>query len=266
MEISLTRIILSCSLAGLVAYLAYRMRSLDLGGALAAFFVGLSIFMLGGLLGSVILLSFFITGSLLTQLPGISTQHGDKQGRSWTQVFANAFVPLGALYGTALAPALSLEWSLVFAGAFSTAAADTWATEIGSRYGMKTFSLTSLTYVRRGESGGVTVIGLVASLAGATMVGATVLLPLESGALRLPAETLSAVLLAGFAGSVLDSVAGSLIQARFHCSHCHEIVETRQHCGARTMHTRGLLIIDNSGVNLITCLAGGLIALLIYSS
>lgn len=263
MDLTLTRIVLSGSLAGLVAFLAFRMRALDRSGAIAAFVVGSSIFLIGGLLGSVILLTFFISGSLLTQLPGGATAHSDKSGRTWFQVIANALVPITALYATILLPEYAESWSLVFAGAFATATADTWATEIGSRYGTSTYSLTSFATVPRGESGGVTMMGLLASLAGATVIGLTTTLPIDSGALDLSARSVLPVLVAGTLGSVLDSIAGSTMQARFRCQHCGEIVETPYHCGAPARHVSGIRVVDNSAVNLITCLAGGLIALLL---
>ena len=61
------QLIIGFFLAVIVAYAAYRARSLDRSGALAAFVVGTVIFGLGGLSWAILLLTFFITSSGLSR-------------------------------------------------------------------------------------------------------------------------------------------------------------------------------------------------------
>ena len=61
------QLILGFFLAIIIAYLAYRARSLDRSGALAALVVGTVIFGLGGLNWAILLLTFFITSSGLSR-------------------------------------------------------------------------------------------------------------------------------------------------------------------------------------------------------
>ena len=62
-------------------------------------------------------------------------------------------------------------WPL-WLGAFAAAAADTWATEIGTRFGGTPRLVTTGRKVPRGTSGGVSGAGLLGALAGALAVGA----------------------------------------------------------------------------------------------
>ena len=61
------QLIIGFFLAIIVAYAAYRARSLDRSGAFAALIVGTVIFGLGGLSWAILLLTFFITSSGLSR-------------------------------------------------------------------------------------------------------------------------------------------------------------------------------------------------------
>ena len=61
------QIIYGLLLASLVAYLAYRVHSLNTSGAVAALIVGTVVFGIGGWQWSILLLLFFITSSGLSR-------------------------------------------------------------------------------------------------------------------------------------------------------------------------------------------------------
>jgi len=62
---------------------------------------------------------------------------------------------------------------------------------------------------------------------------------------------------------LLDSVLGATAQGKFRCSVCGVEMETRRHHGLRTVHSRGLRLLDNNGVNLFATGAGALVAVLV---
>jgi uncharacterized protein (TIGR00297 family) len=122
-------------LAIIVAYVAYRLRSLNKSGAIAATVVGTVIFGIGGWQWAVLLLTFFITSSGLSRLfrerkEGLSEKFSKGHERDAGQVFGNGglatlFAALHALY-----PESILLW-IGFAASLAAVNADTWATELG---------------------------------------------------------------------------------------------------------------------------------------
>ncbi|MCJ7434663.1 MAG: DUF92 domain-containing protein, partial [Anaerolineales bacterium] len=122
-------------LAIIVAYLAYRARTLNKSGALAAAFTGTIIFGLGGWQWAILLLTFFITSSVLSRAfkvrkQSLNEKYSKGHHRDAGQVFGNGgiatlFAALHFFFPDSLWP-----W-LGFAAALAAVNADTWATELG---------------------------------------------------------------------------------------------------------------------------------------
>ncbi len=129
------------------------------GGVAAALAVGAAVAWGLGWRGLALLFAFLLSGSLLTQL---AERRGPR--RTARQVIAN---------GGVAALAALLGWWSVTAGAVAAAAADTWATEIGSFSPSPPRLITSGARVPRGASGGVTVLGTVGGVAGALLIALT---------------------------------------------------------------------------------------------
>jgi uncharacterized membrane protein len=150
-----------------------------------------------------------------------------------------------------------------FGGAVAAAAADTWATEIGSRSRQYPRSIATLRPVSPGTSGGVTLAGLGASLAGAAAVAAV----LSAGAHRQagrPGALPIAVTVGGLGGSLADSVLGATVQHVRVCDACgRETERLVHHCGAPTRHARGLAWCNNDVVNAVATTIGAATAALV---
>jgi uncharacterized membrane protein len=134
----------------------------------------------------------------------------------------------------------------VMTASLAAAAADTWATAIGTRSGVRPRLLGLGPRVAPGTNGGMTVAGSAAAGAGALVVAGV-------GALVSGRPLLLWVgTLIGFAGMVVDSITGALLQGRFRCPVCDQSSEWRVHrCGSATVPTGGLSWINNDGVNLL---------------
>ena len=191
------------------------------------------------------LLAFFISGSVLTQL---ATGRGGR--RNARQVIANG--------GTAALAALCGSWTAA-AGALAAAAADTWATEFGSFSPTPPRLITSWSRVTRGTSGGVTALGTAGGLAGAfAMASLGHLLPPGGTA---PGVTTLA--LAGIAGMFTDSLLGATAQSLYECPACAARSERGDAlCHEPVRLIRGWRWLDNDGVNLAATVAGAGIGLL----
>jgi len=207
--------------------------------------------------GGAVLAAFFVSSSTVGRLaPG--RQRGDAKGerRDRHQVVANGGpAALGALLGN-FEPALGL-W--VVTGSLAAAAADTWATSLGALSPTPPRLLSFGPEVTPGTSGGMTLAGTLAAVAGAAVVAAVGALAARSPGLA-PVGTL-----VGFAGMAADSALGALAQGRFHCPACDAASDWRVHrCGTRTIRKGGVVWLDNDGVNLAATSLAALLAALAW--
>ena len=195
--------------------------------------------------GLVLLAGFFLSGSLLTQWAG-----GTGGRRNARQVLANG--------GVAAAAALAGSWPAA-AGAIAAAAADTWATEIGSFSPAPPRLVTTWERVTRGASGGITALGTAGGVAGAVAIAALAFVVEPRGA--APG---SAVLVgAGVAGTLADSLLGATVQGLYECPGCRARSERRDTvCHAPVRLVRGRRWLDNDGVNLAATLVGAAVGAL----
>jgi uncharacterized protein (TIGR00297 family) len=245
------------SFATVVAALAYWRRALTLDGAIAAAVVGVIVFVRGGRAGVAALLAFFISSSWLSRVGELRerllplAQAKGAQRDAW-QVMAN---------GAIAAMCLGLERPGGFVGALAAAGADTWATELGLVAGRQPRLITTCQPVPRGTSGGITPEGLAASSAGALVVGAAyALLAGQPRAIWLAA-------LAGTSGSLMDSLLGATLQAKYRCRQCGATIEQSVHppCGVSADLESGLAWITNDTVNLLCTLVGATIGALSWT-
>ena len=257
------QILLGLLLGVLIGTLAYRAGALSASGAWAAALTGGLIFGLGGLPWAVLLLTFFVSSSALSRaFTSRKAALGDKFSKSSRrdhgQVLANG--GLGALLAvtSALLPEALWPW-VAFAGAMAAVIADTWATELGVLSPIPPRLITSGKTVERGTSGGVTLVGYLAALGGAALVGLGAIL-FSPGVPAIP--MMGAVLLAGLAGSTFDSFLGATAQAIYYCPACKK--ETERHplhrCGTETVQVRGWRWLNNDLVNFACSLAGASVA------
>lgn len=218
-------------------------------GALGAWVLGTVCFAFYGAAGLAALFAPFLVGTLLGRLPG-ATSAG---ARTLRQVTANG---LGVLLGCAIAilGAPGAGFAAVL-GALATLGADTCATEIGTRWGGVPRSLLTGRTMHRGESGGVTPAGLLAS------VGGGALAPLAAWAFSaIDVRQLLLLALAGVAGALLDSVLGATLQYRGRDAETGAITEARRTAAGPTERHSGIAWLDNDAVNLVAGLAGALVA------
>src|SRR5215218_114590 len=199
--------------AAVISLAARRVRALSPGGALAATAVGATVFAGSGIRGGGMLLVFFSTSTLLGRLPAAAHLEQRRGGeRDAVQVIANG----GVAAVLALASSLSRErtrslFIAGFGGAVAAAAADTWATEIGSRSPTRPRSINTWRPTAPGASGGVTVAGLAASAIAAALIAGIATVPFARTA-RHPPPRVVPIILGGVIGALIDSVLGATVQ------------------------------------------------------
>ena len=202
------------------------------------------------------MVSYFASASALGRLArqgSVKQRRGNE--RDAVQVLANGGPAALCAFVHAVAPQPWREFALTaFYGSLASAAADTWATEIGTRWGGLPRRITTLRKTFPGESGSVTPIGLAASaLAALAVAGAA-----QTGKANRRVLATSCVA-GGIAGSLADSLLGALVQEQRWCAHCSTRTELAVHtCGFPSQHLSGVPAVDNDVVNLLGVIVGGL--------
>jgi uncharacterized protein (TIGR00297 family) len=230
-----------------------RLRLLTPRGTGAAVVVGALAFTAPGWPGLLLLFAFFLPSSLVSRLSRPPEAGLDPKGeqRDALQVMANGLPPS---LGAALAcwfGSEGLAW-LVLTGGLAVAAADTWATAIGSWSRWPPRQLLTGRTVPRGTNGGVTLLGTIGAGAGALVVGLVALL-------RPAAQPALAAIIIGMAGMFLDAALGGALQGQFYCERCGQPSEWPRHrCGTRTVQVGGIRWLTNDAVNAMATLAGSL--------
>ena len=270
----------AAALAGGVAGLARWRRALTRDGMLAAAVLGTVVLGRGGWSAAAALNTFFVSSSVLSRVGrarrarlGALAQAKGAERDAW-QVLAN-----GGAAGLALLGPEPLA-SAAFLGAVATAAADTWATELGLLAGQTPRLVTTLRPVPAGSSGGVSAAGLLASAAGAAAVGFAALATPRSGDARgvdwnvggarggdasgvfwrVAGGTLRFAVV-GVVGALVDSVLGATLQARYWCARCQAPTEHPIHarCGLPATLVGGRRWVTNDVVNAMATTIGALL-------
>lgn len=264
---------LGFSLSLIISLLAWRLRTLTSSGGIAALFVGGMIFGLGGLNWAVLLLAFFISSSALsrtarTYKQTVSDKFSKGSQRDWGQVLANGGLGSLCAFAHVFLPMEIWPW-IVFLGAMAAVNADTWATELGVLQHKPPRLLTTGKVVPPGTSGAVSLLGTLASLAGALFVGSVAMLVSRSPLYETFAwKALIVSSLSGLGGSLFDSLLGATVQGIYYCPACQK--ETEKHplhsCGTNTEHLRGWRWLNNDWVNFGASLFGAMTALMLWNA
>jgi uncharacterized protein (TIGR00297 family) len=273
------QLLLGFNLAIIIAALAYALGALTLAGAVTASVLGFIVFGLGGLDWAMVLLAFFISSSILSRVAKkrkaqLEEKFSKGARRDAWQVLANGGIAGAMVLVHAFYPASPWPW-IGFSASLAAANADTWATELGVLGPSLPRLITTGKPVERGTSGGLSLTGTLAGLAGALLVGlaaaflfpGSAVIPVPGTANLEPAFVLTAArtflfALAGIVGSLVDSLLGATVQAIFVCPDCKKETERYPYhsCGAPTLRVRGLPWLTNDWVNFACTLSGVMIA------
>ena len=262
------RLILGLFFSSGIAVIAYRRHSLDKSGVAGAIATGTSIFGMGGWSWGLSLIYFFVSSSLLSHF-----RQGDKASaaadkfskgarRDLAQAAANGGLAtlFAIIYGLARSPRTRRLAQAGFTGALATANADTWATELGVLSASKPRLITTGRPVEPGTSGGITLLGTVASNLGAFSLG--FFFWAWQGFRKSLAPAPLIALISGMSGSFFDSVLGATLQAMYYCPVCEKETERRIHrCGTPTQPLRGIAWMNNDAVNFLATACGSAVAM-----
>jgi uncharacterized protein (TIGR00297 family) len=223
-----------------LGYLAYRTKIADISALLGAALLGVLVIVFSEMFWFILLLTFFILGGAFTKYKyrykesiGLAQSKGGV--RSYENVFSNstAALVLAILYG--IYPQYSELIIFAYLGTVATATGDTLASEIGTTARSQPIMITTLKPAKAGVDGAVTILGQIAALLGAMVIG---ILPVIFGKVDTVLPVILITTAGGFLGTNIDSILGA------------------------TLQNRGIL--SNSGVNFVATFAGAAISAILY--
>lgn len=223
------------------SFAAFSFRRLSLDGMFAAMVTGTFVFGLGGWPATAVVLLFFISSAAISGRWKLSKADMPNEARrDGFQVWANGFWLVVCLILAVIfnAPIFIIGAMAVVA----TAAADTWATELGSKKDNATYLLTDFTTVDPGTDGGVSIKGTVAAFGASALIAVTSIYVFS-----LHFYVFLCIFAAGFLGSLVDSYFGATFQ--------------RNNSSVILPVLHSTISIDNNMVNAISTGIGALLAI-----
>ena len=223
-----------------LAYMAYRVRIADISALISATLLGVLIIIFSNILWFVLLLTFFILGGAFTKYRykykesiGIAQSKGGV--RTYDNVFSNSIAALALAISYGIFPQHSDLIVYAYLGAVATATGDTLASEIGTTSSSKPRMITNFKTTEPGADGAVSFLGEIAALAGSAIIG---ILAVAFGLTESALLAIMVTSLSGLLGTNVDSLLGATLQKYD--------------------------ILSNSGVNLVSTIAGAIIAGVIF--
>jgi uncharacterized protein (TIGR00297 family) len=256
-------LILGIILASAISLISYKLKLLTASGIVATFILALVIYTFGTWQWTLPIVTFFILSSLLSKLRKRKNEAVEKyfeksEQRDYLQVLANGglavvLVTLNYFYTSELL-------YIVYVSIVAAVCADTWSTEIGTLGKIKTVDILSFKEINQGISGGISFPGILASVGGAFVIAATSLPWTESNY----QINIIIITIAGFIGSVTDSILGSSLQVQYKCTICGSITERKIHCNEKADLFKGKSWINNDAVNFGAGISGGVFSVILY--
>lgn len=243
-----------------ISFFAYRRQSLTKIAAIAAFGLAASLYLIGGPLFFILLMVFFLSSTFLSgfkeeRKEKIEKELHQKTGkRDFIQVLANggAALIMAILYGVTGSEIHVLGVAI----AFAACNADTWASEIGILSQKPPISLITRKPVQWGISGGVSALGVLASIGGALLVALTYgLFRMADGVSFELFKELGLIVIGGTLGALVDSLLGETLQVKYRSHETGSLTEKPTIGGIKNERVHGFTLINNDFVNFVSSLS-----------
>jgi uncharacterized protein (TIGR00297 family) len=223
----------------IAAFLFIRLKWLSVSGSVFAGLIALFLLLANWSLFPII--TFFILGTLAGKLnKNVDSDKKHSKPRDAFQVLANGGVTLLLAVLFLIYKVWYLEVLMLVS--VSVACADTLSSEIGMKFGKKTFGILNLKTLPKGVSGGVSWLGFLGAFLGAVVIAV----------FRM--DYFWIIVISGFSGSIIDSIIGLLFQAKYKRDGQITDIESADFVG-------GYIFVSNDMVNVLSNL---IVVLVLY--
>ena len=252
----LTPVVLGALLSGVIVVASLRLRLLTAAGGIGALAVGTLAFSIGGWPLWLLLMWFFgssnIASKIMAKRMGTVAKKSHET-RSLKQVLANS-VPF-LVCAVASVVANDSRFLIVSAAALAASTADTWASEIGVFSTRPPIDILTGKRMQRGLSGGVSPLGLVATAVGSATSAFLAMFLFHAFGYSVPTGPAAFffIIACGILGSLVDSVLGSLLQAKYRADGEPALVESVPRGEGRSYAlVSGYAWVTNDAVNFLS--------------
>jgi uncharacterized protein (TIGR00297 family) len=188
-------------------------KKLTLWAALTGGACALLVFAGAGFTGVLMMTAFFVAGTAATswQLAAkqkLKTADRDHAGRKASQVVANVGVAAAAGALSLLLPQHAALFSLAIAACFSSATADTLASELGTVYGRHFYNIMTWKPDQRGLDGVISLEGILIGVLGSVLIAFIYAMGFGWS------WQVAILVIAGTAGNLADSVLGAVLERK----------------------------------------------------
>lgn len=246
-----TAIASSVILAAAVAFITIKKKAFTVPAALSACAMLIIAAVCSGWSGIVIVLAAYFTIFAVDMIVGDRSEKVTKSinqrsgARGIVQVIANALAAtIAAVVGFILKKP---ELMMVYAAALTECLADSLASDVGVLSKKDPVDICRMKRIKRGLSGGVSLLGTLSALAGCVWM--FLISWLFFG---LSLDLFIVIIVIPMVGILIDSILGSLVQAKYECAVCGKSTEKTFHCGEKANHVGGIKLINNDAVNIIS--------------
>lgn len=239
-----------------ITFFTFKMKWLTPDGAVAAAIMGCVLLISPQPKWVIPALVFFVVGSSISFFPGKEIKQGHEP-RSSFQVFCNGGVStffMALLFITS-------DFVFLIAGiaALATSMSDTTSSEIGVRYGKKTYNIYTFRSVSAGLSGGISAVGTIAGIA---ILALYSLIPFAIiGEFNLKVYLI--IVSSGLFGNIMDSYLGALFQIKYRSPSSAQWSDYPGKSAGQ--ESRGYPIITNDVVNLLSTILASLLGVFLYN-
>ena len=233
-----------------VFYLAFLMKFITLWGSIAAGLIGGLFYYFGGLYAILFILFCYAVMLICSRIQkakkcDVSSVVAKTKGKDLTEIFVNGFFATVALLLFAI-----FKHSKLFAIALIVLSAnfvDSLSSDLGALSKAPPKDILRRVTVEKGISGGVTLLGTISALVGACVFSLITVFVAD-----MPLPYVGIFMPITFVGTVIDSILGSLLQAKYQCQVCGKFTERQTHCDCKTTLIGGKECINNDVVNFIS--------------
>ncbi len=247
-------------LSPIIIAFALSKKALTKDGVIAAIALDVAVSYAFGNRGFAMLCSFFIGAIIVDKIKNkkknISREESasGEDCRNYMQVLANGMVAFVA--AIAFAFTNNKIFIVPFVASLAEAFSDTVASGIGA-FASKTYDPFKRQKCDSGLSGGMSLEGTLASLAGACLIS---FIAYSIGFVGYGLKEFLIVAICAFFGAIFDSFLGSVLQVKYECPTCGKITEREEHCAVSTKKYSGVSYIDNDVVNVLSCAFSAILA------
>lgn len=221
-----------------VSMLSIAYKKLTLSAGIFGSVIAISVYYFLGTIALVELAVFFLAGTFATgfkwkEKKQLNISEENIGTRSFGQVFANGGTSfIIALLGLCFPNERDL-FTIMVAGSFSAAIADTLSSELGNIYGRKFYCILNFKKAQRGLNGVVSLEGTLIGFSGSCLIGGVHMLA------SLQSWDFIVIVIAGTIGNLVDSILGTTLE--------------------------NSNVLNNNQVNFTNTISGAVVAGLIYS-